>query len=163
MSTKNNDRTSSKKDKYTFVILTALAVVFSIGTHFCLINSSLMYYAFNNLATVVFFIFPILAICTMIVSSIIVFKKKKISYAINLVAFNREDPYDRLGNSIKYLEILGHNIPMLNLPVSGARSMAEIIEVAVTNLKLKEEGFDSTFEFENRMNELLTRKKMKLW
>ena len=89
-------------------------------------------------------------------------KKKKISYAINLVAFNREDPYDRLGNSIKYLEILGHNIPMLNLPVSGARSMAEIIEVAVTNLKLKEEGFDSTFEFENRMNELLTRKKMKL-
>jgi serine kinase of HPr protein (carbohydrate metabolism regulator) len=49
---------------------------------------------------------------------------------------------------------------MLNLPVSGARSMCEIIEVAVTNLKLKEEGFDSTFEFENRMNELLLRKKM---
>ena len=36
--------------------------------------------------------------------------------------------------------------------------MAEIIEVAVTNLKLKEDGFDSTFEFENRMNELLKRK-----
>ena len=48
---------------------------------------------------------------------------------------------------------------LLNLPVSGARSMAEIIEVAVTNLKLKDQGIDSTFEFENRMNELLLKKK----
>ena len=36
--------------------------------------------------------------------------------------------------------------------------MADIIEVAVTNLKLKDDGFDSAFEFENRMNELLKRK-----
>lgn len=87
-------------------------------------------------------------------------KKKKISYAINLVHLHSSEPYDRLGNSINHLSVLGHNIPMLDLPVSGARSMAEIIEVAVTNLKLKEEGIDSTFEFENRMNELLSRKKM---
>lgn len=86
-------------------------------------------------------------------------KKKEISYVINLVHYDRETPYDRLGNSLKYYEILGKNVPMLDLPVSGARSMADIIEVAVTNLKLKEEGFDSTFEFENRMNELLSRKK----
>lgn len=89
-------------------------------------------------------------------------KKIKISYAINLVHLRPDEPFDRLGNSIQYLNILGHNIPMLNLPVSGARSMAEIIEVAVTNLKLKDEGFDSTFEFENRMNELLLRKKREL-
>ena len=76
-----------------------------------------------------------------------------------MVHYDRETPYDRLGNSLKYYEILGKNVPMLDLPVSGARSMADIIEVAVTNLKLKEEGFDSTFEFENRMNELLSRKK----
>ena len=85
-------------------------------------------------------------------------KKKKISYAINLIPFSPSDNYDRLGNDIKYYEILNHNLPLLNLPVSGARSMAELIEVAVTNLKLKEDGFDSTFEFENRMNELLKRK-----
>lgn len=88
-------------------------------------------------------------------------KSKKISYAIHLVPLHQDEPFDRLGNSVQYLEILGHQIPMLNLPVSGARSMAEIIEVAVTNLKLKDEGYDSTFEFENRMNELLLRKKMK--
>ena len=86
-------------------------------------------------------------------------KKKKISYAIKLVPFQSDKPYDRLGNSAEYLEILRHPIPLLNLPVSGARSMAEIIEVAVTNLKLKDGGIDSSFEFENRMNELLLRKK----
>lgn len=85
-------------------------------------------------------------------------KRKKISYAINLVPFDSEKPFDRLGNDIKYYNLLGVNIPILNLPVSGARSIAEIIEVAITNLKLKDNGFDSTFEFENRMNELLERK-----
>lgn len=86
-------------------------------------------------------------------------KSIEIAYAINLVQFKQEDHYDRLGNSIKSLDILGHGIPLLNLPVFGARSMAEIIEVAVTNLKLKDYGFDSTFEFENRMNELLIKKR----
>lgn len=85
-------------------------------------------------------------------------KKIKISYAINLVPFNPEKSFDRLGNNIQYYQILGMNIPMLNLPVTGARSVAEIIEVAISNLKLKEDGFDSTFEFENRMNELLRKK-----
>ena len=86
-------------------------------------------------------------------------RRKKISYVINLVPFEQDKPFDRLGNNVQYYQILGVNIPLLNLPVSGARSMAEIIEVAVTNLKLKDDGFDSSFEFENRMNELLRKKK----
>ena len=86
-------------------------------------------------------------------------KEERIMYAIKLTPFKKENVYDRLGNSVQYLNILGVNVPLLNLPVSGARSMAEIIEVAVTNLKLKDQGIDSTFEFENRMNELLLKKK----
>ena len=86
-------------------------------------------------------------------------KEERITYAIKLTPFKKETNYDRLGNSTEYLDIIGVKIPMLNLPVSGARSMAEIIEVAVTNLKLKDQGVDSTFEFENRMNELLLKKR----
>ena len=38
-------------------------------------------------------------------------------------------------------------------------SKEEILHIAkLANLKLKEDGFDSTFEFENRMNELLRKK-----
>lgn len=84
--------------------------------------------------------------------------KKKISYAIKLVHLKPEEPMERLGNANQYLEVLGQRIPLLYLPVSGARSMAEIIEVAVTNLKLKEFGYDSSYEFEARLNELLGRK-----
>lgn len=86
--------------------------------------------------------------------------KKTISYAIRLVHLNPEEPIERLGTKMQYFEILGMKIPLLNLPVSGARSMAEIIEVAVTNLKLKQFGYDSSYEFENRLKELLMRKKI---
>lgn len=86
-------------------------------------------------------------------------KKCRIAYAIRLVPYQKDEAYDRLGSNIEYIDILQHKIPVLNLPVSGARSMAEIIEVAVTNLKLKDDGYDSAFEFDTRMNELLMRKK----
>ena len=69
-----------------------------------------------------------------------------------------DKPIERIGNDVQYYNILGVNVPLINLPVFGARSMADIIEVAVTNLKLKDDGFDSAFEFENRMNELLKMK-----
>ena len=85
-------------------------------------------------------------------------RRKKISYAINLIPFEADKPIERIGNDVQYYNILGVNVPLINLPVFGARSMADIIEVAVTNLKLKDDGFDSAFEFENRMNELLKRK-----
>ncbi len=81
-----------------------------------------------------------------------------ISFAIKLVHLDPEAPMERLGTSTQYYEILGKKIPYLTLPVSGARSMAEIIEVAITNLKLKKYGYDSGYAFESRLNELLSRK-----
>lgn len=53
--------------------------------------------------------------------------EEKISYAINLTQFDKTNTYDRLGNSLEHLNVLGLNIPLLNLPVSGARSMADKI------------------------------------
>ncbi len=82
-----------------------------------------------------------------------------ISFAIKLVHFRPEEPMERLGIETQYYEILGKKIPLLTLPVSGARSMAEIIEVAITNLKLKKFGYDSGYVFENRLKELMDRKK----
>lgn len=86
-------------------------------------------------------------------------KKMEISYAIELTKFNPEQPVERLGNTIQYYEILGHKIPLLKIPVYAGRSMAEIIEVAITNLKLKDFGIDSTQDFETRLNQMLLRKK----
>ena len=62
---------------------------------------------------------------------------------------------DRLGNNNDYYDILGQKVPLITIPVSGARSVGDIIEVAVTNYKLKQTGYNSTYEFEERLNELL--------
>lgn len=86
-------------------------------------------------------------------------KKMEISYAIELTEFNPEKPIERLGNNTQFYEIHGHRIPLLKIPVNAGRKMSEIIEVAVTNLKLKSDGINSTHDFELRLNELLSRKK----
>lgn len=85
-------------------------------------------------------------------------KRFQINYAIKLSKFDPNKKIDRLGNAQQKYEILGTQIPLLEIPVYAGRSISEIIEVAITNLKLKEFGFDSTFEFEKRFNEILERK-----
>lgn len=78
---------------------------------------------------------------------------------IELVPLSPEVSMERLGNKTQYRTVLDQKIPMLTIPVSGARSVSDIIEVAVTNFKLKKNGYDSTYEFEERLNELLRKDK----
>ena len=84
-----------------------------------------------------------------------VLTQHKIDLCIKLVPLKPEIDIERLGNKTNYHEILGQYVPLITIPVSGARSVSDIIEVAVTNFKLKKRGYDSTYEFEERLNELL--------
>lgn len=79
-------------------------------------------------------------------------KRSRIELVIHLVPFNAEEPIERIGMKTDSYEILGESIPLVKLPVSAARSMAEIIEVAVTNFKLKDEGYDTGYEFQKRLS-----------
>ncbi|MDF9825211.1 HPr kinase/phosphorylase [Breznakia sp. PF5-3] len=77
---------------------------------------------------------------------------KHIDFVIELKAWDNNTEYDRVGiEDTKYEAILGVNIPKIILPLRGGRSMATIIESAVTNIVLKEEGYDSAKDFENRV------------
>ncbi len=78
----------------------------------------------------------------------------EIKYAIQLVPFKKGEPLERLGMKTEFIDILDVKRPLVRLPVSAARSMAEIVEAAVTNFKLKDYGYDSAFEFEKRMQEI---------
>ena len=80
-------------------------------------------------------------------------RKSEINVVIKLVPFDSSFTSDRLGRSVETFEILNKKVPLVVLPVSPARSMSEIIEVAVTNAKLKEYGYDSSYEFERRLAE----------
>ena len=80
-----------------------------------------------------------------------------IDLIIKLVKMNSLEDLERLGTTASSLDILGQKVTMITIPVSGARSICDIIEVAVTNYNLKKTGYDSTYEFEERLNELLRR------
>jgi len=80
---------------------------------------------------------------------------KNIELIIRLVTMEDKVDMERLGTLTKHQEILGISVPVLTLPVTGARAIGDIIEVAVTNYKLKKMGYDSTYEFEERFNELM--------
>lgn len=79
-----------------------------------------------------------------------------VDYVIKLEKFNDKSDYMRVGNEdTQYLDILGLDIPTITLPVREGRSMAVIVESAVTNYRLREEGFNSAKEFENRVLEYI--------
>ena len=80
-----------------------------------------------------------------------------IDLVFKLVRMNSLEDLERLGTTATSFDILGQKVTMITIPVSGARSICDIIEVAVTNFKLKKTGYDSTYEFEERLNELLRR------
>jgi HPr kinase/phosphorylase len=82
---------------------------------------------------------------------------KNIELIIKLVNLDEKVDMERLGNVTNRQDILGVSVPVLSLPVTGARAIGDIIEVAVTNFKLKQMGYDSTYVFEERFNEIMAK------
>jgi HPr kinase/phosphorylase len=77
---------------------------------------------------------------------------KKIELVIELVDWNEEEEYDRLGVEELSYRILEVDIPMLRIPVRPGRNMTAIIEVAARNQLLKFQGHYSAREFQERLN-----------
>jgi serine kinase of HPr protein (carbohydrate metabolism regulator) len=68
--------------------------------------------------------------------------KHVVDLVINLVKYDPNDEYERLGEvSSRFTRILDILIPTIVLPVRTGRSMRILIESAVTNFILKEEGY----------------------
>ena len=78
--------------------------------------------------------------------------KDNIDMVIHLEKFDPTADYARIGNEDDlFTTILGVDIPTLVLPVKEGRSMAVLVESAVTNFRLLEGGFNSAKEFEKRV------------
>lgn len=73
----------------------------------------------------------------------------EINFEIVLEPFNPDRDYDRIGmDSPRSSSYLGIEVPKLIIPVTYGRPMATVIETAVTNYLLMQDGFDSAKEFE---------------
>ena len=82
-----------------------------------------------------------------------------IHLVIHLEKYDKEKEYNRVGNveELNY-SILDLNIPMVVLPVMEGRSMGVLIEAVVTNFRLRERGFNSSKDFEQKVFDHIERK-----
>ena len=85
-----------------------------------------------------------------------------IEMVIRLENWNEHSPYDRLGLDEETTDILGVDVPLVTIPVSGGRNLAAIIETAAINNRMKEEGVRSAQIFVDNIakhNEAVARKR----
>jgi len=63
--------------------------------------------------------------------------------------------FDRLGDSINTVNILGLEIPEVTLPVAPGRNLAVLVEAAVRNHLLNMTGYNAAEEFIKRQNQAI--------
>ncbi|MHB8707298.1 MAG: HPr(Ser) kinase/phosphatase [Desulfuromonadales bacterium] len=80
-------------------------------------------------------------------------ERKKIDLVIELAEWQDGAEYDRLGLEERHYELLGVKLPMLTIPVRPGRNITGIVEVAARNQLLKEMGYHSAVEFEERLEQ----------
>lgn len=77
--------------------------------------------------------------------------EKQINIVINLHRWDESTEYDRLGSDTKTAEILGVNIPTIEVPVSPGRNISLLVEIATRAILLKNMGYDEPNDFIDRL------------
>jgi len=78
-------------------------------------------------------------------------EKKIIDMVIELVEWDPDHEYDRLGVDDQVYAILGVDLPYICIPVRPGRNLTSIIEVAARNFLLKGMGYHSAREFQEKL------------
>lgn len=76
---------------------------------------------------------------------------EQIDLIVQFDEWSKEKEYDRIGLDEKYMEILGVQISILNIPVKPGRNLAVILEAAARNFSLKKMGFNAALELDNKL------------
>ena len=77
---------------------------------------------------------------------------KKIDMVVNIVPWNTQEVYDRLGMEDQHMDILGVRVPMYTIPITPGRNLAVIMEVAAINNRQRKMGYNSAVEFTEQIN-----------
>jgi HPr kinase/phosphorylase len=84
--------------------------------------------------------------------------QKTIDLQIELMPWQENMDYERIGLTNSYAEHLGCRIPIIYLPVSPGKNVSVIVEVAAMNLILKNVGYDAAEDFNRKLNEEIRQK-----
>ena len=83
--------------------------------------------------------------------------RKEIQLVVTLAEWDSRKNYDRIGLEEQFMEILGVNIPKLEIPVKPGRNIPVIIETAAMNERLKTMGYNAAKEFNQNILKWLER------
>lgn len=80
----------------------------------------------------------------------VILPESQVHLIIKLISANSSswNKIDRIGDSLKYADYFGVKVPLIQLPVTSGRNLADLIESAVISLKLKTAGQDSAVKFQ---------------
>ena len=78
--------------------------------------------------------------------------ENEINLIVNIVQWNTQEVYDRLGLDDQYMEILGVKVPMNTIPITPGRNLAMILAVAAMNNRQKKMGYNAALEFTEQIN-----------
>lgn len=74
-------------------------------------------------------------------------EQKEVQLVINLEEWNSEKIYDRIGTAQETVNLLGVEIPTIDIPVRPGRNLPIIIEAAAMNMRLRKMGYNSARDF----------------
>ena len=78
--------------------------------------------------------------------------ENEINLVVNIVPWNNQEVYDRLGLEEQHMDILGVEIPMNTIPITPGRNLAVILEVAAMNNRQRKMGYNAAAEFTEQIN-----------
>ena len=78
--------------------------------------------------------------------------ENEINLVVNIVPWDQQKVYDRLGLEDQHMEILDVQIPMNTIPITPGRNLAVILEVAAMNNRQRKMGYNAALEFTEQLN-----------
>jgi HPr kinase/phosphorylase len=85
-------------------------------------------------------------------------RQKTIDLQIELMPWQENMDYERIGLANSYAEHLGVKIPIIYLPVSPGKNVSVIVEVAAMNMILKGVGYDAAEDFNQKVHDEIRKK-----
>jgi len=85
-------------------------------------------------------------------------ERKDVDLIVQLDRWQEDKQYDRLGLDEKVYQLLGLEVPFLEMPVGPGRSLSVLLEVAARHHLLKRRGYHAAKELAGRIHEALGRK-----
>ena len=78
--------------------------------------------------------------------------ENEINLVVNIVPWNTQEVYDRVGLEDQFMDILGVKVPMNTIPITPGRNLAVILEVAAMNNRQRKMGYNPALEFTQQID-----------